>query len=116
MPGECAAKPKDYKEVYCINCKKTGHPASYRGCPTLIELKNRIENRQQSQQQNKHNRLALINRTTKPNLSFADAVKNNTNNPKVSYSKMEASIAESANDKLRLSRDDTDALQNIAQF
>lgn len=41
-PGNCSLPTKtnnDRSKVYCVNCKNFGHPASYRGCPVLIELK-----------------------------------------------------------------------------
>lgn len=34
QPGECKRKESQGTEVYCANCKKNGHPASYKGCPS----------------------------------------------------------------------------------
>ena len=40
-PKECKINsenaPVDKKELYCVNCDKQGHPASYKGCPVLKE-------------------------------------------------------------------------------
>lgn len=48
-PGECKVPPlseitdeNSAIKPYCVNCRSYGHPASYRGCPRLAELKARI--------------------------------------------------------------------------
>lgn len=41
-PEDCNIKENsitDRAKLYCANCKIHGHPASYRGCPILLELK-----------------------------------------------------------------------------
>ncbi|XP_076660758.1 uncharacterized protein LOC143364146 [Halictus rubicundus] len=47
-PGECKrslASPTEKAETppYCTNCKSHGHPASYRGCPKLKEMRETIQ-------------------------------------------------------------------------
>lgn len=47
-PGECSIKNKvENVEIYCANCQKMGHPASFRGCPIyqqmLLKLKSKIK-------------------------------------------------------------------------
>lgn len=74
-PGECKAPITNAKDLYCINCNSTGHPASYRGCPKLIEYKNRITIKQSNIKQSKNNKLESINRMINPKLSFADVTK-----------------------------------------
>lgn len=40
--GNCklsGSQQTDREEIYCVNCKKYGYPASYRGCQSLIDLK-----------------------------------------------------------------------------
>lgn len=32
-PGNCARKEGDGSQPSCVNCRKSGHPASWRGCP-----------------------------------------------------------------------------------
>ncbi|XP_073816945.1 uncharacterized protein [Musca autumnalis] len=32
-PGQCQRVRSEAAEVYCTNCKETGHPANYKGCP-----------------------------------------------------------------------------------
>lgn len=36
-PGECKlqAELSDKNQLYCVNCRENGHPASYRGCPFM---------------------------------------------------------------------------------
>lgn len=37
LPGECSRKQLADSEPCCVNCKKTGHPANWRGCPAYQE-------------------------------------------------------------------------------
>lgn len=56
-PGRCAVQSsevlKDRAEIYCVHCKSFGHPASYRGCPKLIEynkiIKRKIDENNEKQ-------------------------------------------------------------------
>lgn len=41
-PGFCSAGKGNNHVSYCINCNNVGHPAFYRGCPKIIEIKNKI--------------------------------------------------------------------------
>lgn len=44
LPGECSLiknQTLKFNELYCVECKEYGHPASYRGCP---KIKNYIKN------------------------------------------------------------------------
>lgn len=50
-PGECNNYNLGIKQVYCVNCNNFGHPASYRGCPRLKEIKLKIHNK--NKQENK---------------------------------------------------------------
>lgn len=45
--GECKVAPGESpkEELYCVQCKKTGHPASYRGCPTYKEMVGKMRQR-----------------------------------------------------------------------
>ncbi|CAK9799903.1 RNA-directed DNA polymerase from mobile element jockey [Anthophora quadrimaculata] len=44
-PGECTRERTAESKPYCVNCKSFGHPASYRGCPKLTEMRQTIENK-----------------------------------------------------------------------
>lgn len=39
-PGKCGLKSGEIERgaLYCVQCKATGHPASYRGCPKYKEI------------------------------------------------------------------------------
>ena len=44
-PGECKIKKEDAvskEKNYYVNCKNFGHPASYKGCPKLAELRKKL--------------------------------------------------------------------------
>lgn len=45
-PGQCkilpSDNPSDKSLLYCVHCKNHGHPASYRGCPKLVEYRKMI--------------------------------------------------------------------------
>lgn len=111
-PGECAVVSKDHKEVYSINCKTTGHPASYRGCPVLLELKNKLINKQHLQHQNKVNSLDRGSGSVRPNMSFADAVRGSTNKSEKPVIQTEAR----ANDRTRSMKVNTDSSQGVSQI
>lgn len=45
-PGNCnfsQGNKINKNQIYCVNCKNDGHPASYRECPILIELKKKAK-------------------------------------------------------------------------
>ena len=46
-PGECKRNAETDKpeDVWCTNCGKKGHPASFRGCPKALALLKKVENR-----------------------------------------------------------------------
>lgn len=51
-PGECQIKEKiEDSNIYCVNCAKSGHPASFKGCPVyrnaLERLRTKIKENQQ---------------------------------------------------------------------
>ena len=45
--GKCQIKPGESRleDLYFVQCKKSGHPASYKGCPKYKELVGRIKER-----------------------------------------------------------------------
>lgn len=62
-------------KLYCVLCKKYGHPASYRGCERYKELLNRIKiKKQKLVSNNNKNASAFIN----PNVSYANIVRDNS--------------------------------------
>lgn len=65
--------PIEKDKLYCVLCKKNGHPASYRGCERYKELLNKIKNRKQNLNLNKKQASVYVN----PNISFADVTREN---------------------------------------
>lgn len=83
-PGECPRTGTTDAQPYCVNCKQFGHPASYRGCPKLAEIKRSIEIRKEQIQVGKENKRKLVNKLVNPDISFSAIVSNSssTNTPK----------------------------------
>lgn len=78
-PGKCKFDSNsiiDKNKLYCANCKSFGYPASYRGYPTLIDIKKRfIEGR--ISKQSKEPVLSKFNNYVKNHSSYAEAFKEN---------------------------------------
>ena len=71
LPGECPRKDNSTHDVWCANCKTEGHPANYRGCPTL---KKKQEEKKQALTQKKAQQEFVTKSActfTKPAISFA---------------------------------------------
>ncbi|XP_017796809.1 PREDICTED: nucleic-acid-binding protein from mobile element jockey-like [Habropoda laboriosa] len=83
-PGECPRTSMTDAQPYCANCKQFGHPASYRGCPKLVEIKQKIEDKKQQMKLAKENKEKLVNKLVRPNVSFS-AIVSNTNTHTNSY-------------------------------
>ena len=80
-PGECKIKKEvavSKEKIYCVNCKNFGHPASYKGCPKLAELRKKINEKITKAKTTKTERIAQISRKYVPELKFADIVKQGT--------------------------------------
>jgi len=81
-PGECSCSPHeqvDRSNLFCVNCNKYGHPASYGGCPKIIENKKKIVNVRNEDKIKKNKISSYINNSIiKPNVCYADITKNLT--------------------------------------
>lgn len=82
-PGKCPCQPHtliEKEKLFCVNCNDYGHPASYRGCPKLIENKKRLMNRNLTNNRmvTKKNNTYNTN-STHTGYSYADAAKNSIN-------------------------------------
>ncbi|XP_076288585.1 uncharacterized protein LOC143213027 isoform X1 [Lasioglossum baleicum] len=80
-PGECLRSANSPAELekstpYCVNCKQHGHPASYRGCPKILEIKEKIEARKLEFQTDKDNRRKFTSNYTKSGISFSQIASN----------------------------------------
>ena len=80
-PGECKIKKEvavSKEKIYCVNCTNFGHPASYKGCPKLAELRKKLNEKIIKAKTTKTERIAQISRKYVPELKFADIVKQGT--------------------------------------
>ena len=80
-PGECKIKKEDVVskgKIYCVNCKNFGYPASYKGCPKLVELHKKLNEKITKAKKTKTERIAKISRKYVPELKFADVVNQGT--------------------------------------
>lgn len=90
IPGECSYPPDtqmDKKKLFCVNCNEFGHPASYRGCPKLVENKKRLTelNLNNNKKGNNNKINPSINRAlTQPGISYAQITKRTTPNNRIS--------------------------------
>lgn len=79
-PGECPRSNLDSNssdsKPYCINCKQFGHPASYRGCPKLKEIKQKIEDRKLKIQADREKKSKSFKNIIKPNISYSQITSN----------------------------------------
>lgn len=72
--GDCKNNGKKSEDLFCINYNALGHPASYRGCPKIKEIKKAINIKfSNTIKRNTKDASSLI----KPGKSFADAVSKN---------------------------------------
>lgn len=81
-PGQCEITPNsitDKSKIFCVNCKHFGHPASYRGCPVLLDLKKRAAEKKEEFQEKRERKIMALNSYVKKNISFANMVKNKIN-------------------------------------
>lgn len=75
-PGECNrsnASPAEKIETppFCINCKSHGHPASYRGCPKLKEMREAIAAKKEAQKVVTEKKISIRSNYIKPGISFS---------------------------------------------
>lgn len=77
--GKCNVSNVDTNErqkLFCVLCKKYGHPASYRGCEAYKKLKQKIKERREFLGHNRSQKFMNVNQ----NLTFANALKGNIDN------------------------------------
>lgn len=74
--GNCQqiSNEDDKSKLYCVVCKKYGHPASYKGCEVYKQLQNRLTSKKKQIVEAKQK---TFNHFVNPETSFASIVKNN---------------------------------------
>ncbi|EZA56411.1 Nucleic-acid-binding protein from mobile element jockey [Ooceraea biroi] len=78
-PGKCSLVTDgsiDKTKLFCANCKGYGHPASYRGCPVLVAMTKKIEDKKVELREKRERKTAHIHAYVQRNVSFADAARN----------------------------------------
>lgn len=85
-PGNCkfsttSTVSKD--KIYCVNCKNFGHPASYRGCPTLLELRKKANEKKLLIQEKRERKIKNLNTFVKKNISYAEALKDRSEKERI---------------------------------
>lgn len=76
-PGECQRSREDPSDPYCSNCKKPGHPANWRGCPSYKKYvearqKNVAKAKEEKTQASKNVHNAINMSFRSPGKSFAN--------------------------------------------
>lgn len=75
--GKCSidkVSADERDKLYCVLCKKHGHPASYKGCDIYRSLQTKLRNKKQN---NLTNNVNVSNFNVEAGLSYADKVKGN---------------------------------------
>jgi len=72
-PDNCSICTDKNYEFYYIN--SFGHPVSYRKCPKIIEIKNRITNKINRTRIDKEKKIAKINNFVNSYLCYAEVIK-----------------------------------------
>jgi len=86
-PGECKMPDITNKDkLYCVLCKKTGHPASWKGCEIYQKLIKTIKERKIQKEQLDLQKIQQINNYVKTGISYANVASNqshpnNTDSP-----------------------------------
>lgn len=82
--GECPITRTDdnnREQLYCINCRKYGHPATFRGCETYMKIKLKIQQQARERQQQNIIRQQSYKNYIIPGINFNQVTKlNNYNN------------------------------------
>lgn len=76
LPGECSRNESANFEVRCVNCKESGHPANWRGCPAykkyVVNKRDRMKKAREEKSIATNNVNTFINSsTTTPAISYA---------------------------------------------
>ena len=89
--GKCAldlTNENNIENLYCVLCNKYGHPSSYKGCEVYKKLQQKLKEKKNKTLNSRNNYNTNINYINKnpqninnvnPNISYADILKDNTN-------------------------------------
>ena len=108
--GKCGIKEARKEELFCVLCKKFGHPASYKGCEVYKNLQEKLRLKKQIIIDNKNDK-TMSRSYTNPGLSFSNVVKNNYSQTKLNENGNNALLNEIKNIMTNL----TTQLANLQQ-
>lgn len=77
LPGKCQLnKESEREQLYCVQCKSYGHPASFRGCPRYQELLTKLREKRETTRSHQQ---VMLNNFVQPNTTYAQATTRNEN-------------------------------------
>lgn len=92
--------PVERDKLFCVLCKKSGHPASYRGCDRYKELLNKIRIKKQNLASKNNFTSTFVN----PNISYANMAKGNLDVRNQNQNQHNSFLEEIRNTMLSLSK------------
>jgi hypothetical protein len=86
-PGKCPIevdennKEKSKEKLYCVLCKTSGHPSSFRGCSVYMKLKAAIEEKKEARKQALLMKSQMYQNFVSPQVKYSEAasLRQNTN-------------------------------------
>lgn len=92
-PGKCTlVKSASKDKLLCANCGQPGHPASYLGCPYIVNINNKFKKTTQTNEQNIKRQNIITSNYIQPGRSFKEVMSGNSNihnphipNPSLNY-------------------------------
>ena len=88
-PSQCSV-PKGEKiekeKVYCIDCNCYGHPASFRGCPKIVQYKQQFKDKVLKQKDLREAKVRALNNFVRPNIDFATLTRGTQSKKAPTYS------------------------------
>lgn len=79
--GKCELNEVRKEELYCVLCKKFGHPASYKGCEVYKKLQDNLRKKKQILMENKNKKQMYYNSYVNQGTSFSNVIRNNNIEP-----------------------------------
>lgn len=81
-PGQCkilqSDNSVDKSMLYCVHCKNHGHPASYRGCPKLVEYRKIIKTKIAETNEKRSAKIKKIGNKINPAVSYSAITASNS--------------------------------------
>lgn len=82
-PGNCKIQTSEglveKSSIFCVHCQNYGHPASYRGCPKLVEYDKKIKKKLEEESEIRRSKIDKFANRVNPGISYSTVVTNKTN-------------------------------------